>query len=135
MDIELFVVCDAATDTAGKLNILGAFDSIVVQAVPATHPQCSVVLRIRFARAEAGKHQIQISLIDADGKAVVPALDAKVNVAFRAAEQQSLATNLIMNLQRLQLKEAGEYSVGVAMDGRHERSIPLAVHLRPRRRN
>ena len=28
MNKEVFVLCDAATETVGKLNILGAFDNI-----------------------------------------------------------------------------------------------------------
>jgi hypothetical protein len=29
MNLELFALCDAATEAGGKLNLLGAFDAIV----------------------------------------------------------------------------------------------------------
>ena len=29
MNIEAFLLCDAATDSAGKLNVLGAFDQLL----------------------------------------------------------------------------------------------------------
>jgi len=59
MNIELFVLCDAATDQQGKLNILGAFDSLWAQKVPVSHPQCAVALRIRFSKIEEGEHNIK----------------------------------------------------------------------------
>lgn len=130
MDIEVLALCDAATDSMGKLNILGAFDSIVANSIPVVHPQCAVALRIRFSRAEEGEHKLAVNLINEDGKAIVPALDATINVAFRG-EEASVATNMIMNLQHLKLEKAGEYSIDVAIDGKHEKSVPLVVRLRP----
>ena len=41
MNIQVAVLCDAATDDNGKLNLLGAFDTIYTQQLPAVHPQCS----------------------------------------------------------------------------------------------
>ena len=128
MDIEVFVICDAATDSAGKLNVLGAFDSLLARSVPVVHPQCTVALRMRFARIEEGDHKIKISLVDADGRPVVPDLDAGMHIRFHGAES-SLAANMVMNLQRVQFKTAGEYSINLAVDGRFERAIPFAVRL------
>ncbi len=124
----MFVLCDAATDTAGKLNVLGAFDSLLARNLPVAHPQCAVALRVRFARVEEGEHKVKISITDADGHAVVPDLDTGMNVRFRSAEA-SLAANVILNLQRVQFKSAGDYSVNLSVDGRFERSIPLSVRL------
>ena len=134
MDIEILALCDAATDNGGKLNILGAFDSIVVNSVPAVHPQCSVALRIRFSRIEEGDHKLKINLVDEDGAEVIPGVDAAIKVTFQG-DESSLATNMVMNLQRLQLKKDGEYSIDLAIDGRHERSIPLLVRIRPGKTN
>ena len=134
MNVEMFLLCDAATDTAGKLNILGAFDSIMVGSFPAVHPQCAIALRIRFLRVEEGDHTVRISLIDADGHSIVPDLDASMNVKFGGPES-SLAANLIMNLQRLQFKKAGEYSIELTVDGRNEKSLPLMIRIRTAKTN
>ena len=134
MDIETFLLCDAATDSAGKLNILGAFDSIIATSMPAVHPQCSVAFRIRFARSEAGEHKVKISIVDEDGQPLVSDLETAVNIAFRGPET-SLAANLIMNLQRLQFKKLGEYSINAAVDGRHEKAIPLTIRVRQQKIN
>ena len=128
MDIEVFVLCDAATDSAGKLNVLGAFESLLARSVPVVHPQCAMALRMRFARIEEGDHEIKICLVEADGLPVVPDLRAGVHVKFHGQES-SLAANIVMNLQRVQFKTAGEYSINLAVDGRFERAIPLAVRL------
>ena len=48
MNIQVAVLCDAATDDNGKLNLLGAFDTIYTQQLPAIHPQCSIALRVTF---------------------------------------------------------------------------------------
>ena len=49
MNIQVAVLCDAATDDNGKLNLLGAFDTIYTQQLPAVHPQCSIALRVTFS--------------------------------------------------------------------------------------
>ena len=75
-----------------------------------------------------------INIVDEDGKSVVPELKAKINVRF-PADQHSIAPNMVMNLQRLKLETVGEYSVNLAIDGNHEKSIPLFVRLRPQQKN
>jgi len=42
MDVEIFALCDAATDSGGKLNILGAFDRVSTRQFPAVHPPCAL---------------------------------------------------------------------------------------------
>ncbi len=54
MDIQIAILCDAATDNNGKLNILGTFDTIYSAQLPATHPQCSIALRMTFSKGEEG---------------------------------------------------------------------------------
>ena len=55
MQIQLAVLCDAATDYAGKLNILGTFDTLITSQLPAIHPQCSIALRLTFQKQEEGR--------------------------------------------------------------------------------
>ena len=44
MNIEVFSLCDAATvDVAGKLNVLGAFDTIGTGSMPTVYPQCATL--------------------------------------------------------------------------------------------
>lgn len=126
MTIQVAVLCDAATDYHGKLNLLGTFDTIITQQLPATHPQCSVALRIAFNRIEEGSHKIKMNFVDDDGKLVMPSIDMPIDIAV-PADANFLVRNFIINIQQLKFERPGQYSVDIAMNGRHEMSIPLMV--------
>ncbi len=126
MDVQIAVLCDAATDYGGKLNLLGSFDTIVTHQLPAVHPQCSIALRIVFSRIEEGLHKVRINFVDEDGKSIMPSIDLAAEVAF-AAEGSFLSRNFIINIQHLKFDKTGQYAIDIAIDGRHETSIPLQV--------
>lgn len=130
MKVEMFVLCDAATEHMGKLNLLGTFDSIHARQVPAAHPFCAVAMRLRFERSERGDHRIRVNLIDADGQLVIPSLDANLQVRF-AEEAPSFAMNLILNLQGIRFVRFGEYSIDLIADGQPVASLPLFVRQMP----
>jgi hypothetical protein len=129
MNIEAFLLCDAATDSAGKLNVLGAFDSFYVNDVPAVHPHCAVVLRLRLERAEQGEHTITLHLIDADGQHVIQPLEGRLRVA--GTTSATATSNLILNLQGLQLKRFGEMAFHLQIDGKPVASLPLTIRKLP----
>jgi hypothetical protein len=130
MNIQIAVLCDAATDYNGKLNILGTFDTIITQQLPAVHPQCSVALRLSFNRIEEGSHKVKINFVDEDGRFVMPSIDMPVDVVI-PAELNFLVRNFVINIQQLKFEKPGQYSIDVAVDGRHETSIPLQVRHQP----
>lgn len=126
MNIELFVLCDAATDQHGKLNILGAFDNISVRAVPFRHPACSIVSRTRFKKSEEGEHQIKISIIDVDGNSIGPKPEGKITVQV-PDNLNSTTANLIINLQGLEFKQFGCYQIDFSIDGNIQATLPLNI--------
>ncbi len=127
MNIEVFSLCDAATvDVAGKLSVLGAFDTIWMANMPAVYPQCSIALRIRFQNMERGEHRVSVNFVDLDGKHLIPTADGKININF-PDDQRSGSANLVLNLQMLKLDNYGEYSIDLAVDGRNEASLPLFI--------
>ncbi len=130
MKIETFVLCDAATDCVGKLNILGTFDSIHARQVPAVHPQCSVAIRLRFDWIERGEHKIRVNMIDADGQLLIPPLDAGLQVRLPDTAS-SCAINLVLNLHSLKFPRFGEYSIDLLVDGAEAASLPLFVRQMP----
>ena len=129
MHVEVFSLCDAATADAGKLNMLGAFDTIWAAKMPAVHPQCAVVLRIKFSAIERGEHKILVNFVDADGRHIMPSAKGTININF-SGEQRCGSANLILNIQRLKFEKYGEYSIDLAIDGRSEASLPLLVKER-----
>jgi hypothetical protein len=134
MNIETFLLCDAATEFGGKLNVLGAFDTIFAKEFPAVHPLCAVALRLRFDRIEQGQHRVRLNFVDDDGNAVLPPLDASINIGMRA-EDPSICANLVLNIQGVKLEKAGIYSIDLGIDGRHEKSLPLFVKPVPKQAN
>lgn len=91
-----------------------------------THALCALAIKMRFERLEEGRKRIQISFVDTDGSAVMPTLDAGTDVHFPPGES-SVTACLVLQLQQLKLPNFGEYSIDLAVDGRHESSIPLFV--------
>ena len=131
MDIQVAALCDAATDTNGKLSILGTFDTIYTQQLPAVHPQCSIALRFVCTKIEEGPHKLKLNFVDEDGRLVVPSIDLPVEITF-PEEANFLSRNFVVNIQQLKFEKPGLYSIDIAIDGRHEGSIPLLVkHMRP----
>ena len=133
MEIEAFLLCDAATDTHGKLNILGAFDNIFVKQLPTKHPACAIAARIRFTRSEQGEHKIKINVVNQDGEKIVPTLDGKIGVRI-PDQTESIAVNLVLNLHQLQFKDTGRYSIDLALDDQHLASLPLNVRQPPQQK-
>jgi hypothetical protein len=130
MNVLVAVLCDAATDEHGKLNLLGAFDTICAPRFPAVHPQCTVALRLTFTTADEGAHRLQLTLMDADGRAVVPALEIAFDIAL--PEETHFATrNFIFHLQQITFPAPGLYAVDLAVDGQPLVSIPLQVRPLP----
>ncbi len=126
MNIEVFALCDAATEGDGKLNILGAFDTVASREEPVTIGHCSVAVRMRFKRIESGAHQVRLALVNADGRAVIPPFQTSMNIQVREPQESAVA-NLILNLQQVKLGPFGRYAVDLAVDGRQEGSLPFFV--------
>ncbi|MCK4752660.1 MAG: hypothetical protein KAS75_04375 [Planctomycetes bacterium] len=130
MNIEAFLLCDCATDTVGKLNILGAFDTLFAKKMPATHPSCTIATRVRFQRTQQGTHQINIKIIDQDGQSIAPKLEGSINVKV-AENADSASYNIILNIQRLKLENYGEYRIDLNIDNQHLASLPFYVKQPP----
>jgi hypothetical protein len=128
MEIQIAALCDAATDSMGKLNILGTFDTINAGQTPAIHPQCSIALRVIFQKIEEGAHKLKLAFVDEDGRPVMPSIDIPVEVAL-PEDATFVSRNFIINIQQLKFANPGPYAIDIAIDGRHEGSIPLLVKL------
>ena len=127
MKVEIFTLCDAATiDAGGKLNILGSFDRLNAKEAPMTHPQCALAIKLRFERVEEGQKRMRIAFIDSDGASVMPTLNATTQARF-GPNDSTASASLALVIQQLKLPAFAEYSIDLAVDDRHEASIPLLV--------
>lgn len=138
MNIQVAVLCDAATTENDKLSLLGAFDTIITPLLPtpqrpAVHPQCAVAVRVTFMPGDEGNHQLAINFINADGRSIMPNFP---QIPFEIALPEDLhfvTRNFTASIQQLQFPEAGLYSVDIRFDDVSRASIPLLVkHVPPR---
>lgn len=86
-------------------------------------------MRFRVTHIEQGEHAVKLVILDMDGGTIMD-VNGKMNI--KLAGGMSSAVNLIINFNNLELKEAGEYAIEVAVDGIQMSSSPLFVRLAQR---
>src|SRR5438093_8363705 len=116
MHIQVAVLCDAATDDNGKMNLLGAFDTIYTQQLPAVHPQCSIALRVTFFSGDEGKHNLQINFVDADGRSIMQNFPPMPIEVVLPDDIHFGTRNFIVNIQQLKFENPGLYSIDISLD-------------------
>ena len=131
MKLEIFSLCDAATDNQGKLNILGTFDQIYAAKMPVVHPACAIAMRLRFDKMEEGVHRVNLQLVNPDGKPVFRPMEGEVNPRM-AEDVESVAVNLILNFQHIKFDEYADYQITLAIDDVGMAVLPLRVREMPR---
>lgn len=127
MKVDFCAMADAAnTTSAGKLNLLGVFDRIGVQSLPAVHKQMALVLRLRVEYADAGEeHAVRLTLENPDGGKLVD-LEGATRVGDVEPGTFSHA-NQIFNLRDLRFREEGVHRFRVWLDGELAAEQPLSV--------
>ena len=127
MNIQVAVLCDAATSHNESLNLLGAFDTICAPQLPAIHPQCAVALRVTFMSGDEGAHKLTLNFINADGKSILPNFPIIPFDVKLPEDVHFITRTFVVNFLQLQFPEAGLYSVDVRFDGESRANIPLHV--------
>lgn len=131
MTTEMLTLCFAARPSPnGELNILGATDIIFVPQFPVA-VSCSLVAKLRFRKIEEGVKEILFSIIDSDGKPVQPAPPPQqMNIQIPPGASSASAA-IVVAIHNLQIPRAGEYEIGLAVNGRLEMTVPVFVRLPP----
>ncbi len=125
MVTEIFVMCDGANDSHGKLNILGAFDMIVADNFPFVHPHCAVAVRLRYAKTDEPEKKINVVLrSDADDD-VLASVDTVLKLG--ASLNPTSTGNLIIHINSLRFEKSGDYSIILQVDGLPAAITPLYV--------
>jgi len=135
MEIEIAAICDAATDHAGKLNMLGVFDRIEAP-LPIVIPRSSAIFRIRYQRSEATSHRITLSISSLDGTQLIPPLDNQVEFIPLSSDTDTAAVNMILNMNRLRIEKEGKYLAKLRIDNIEAVILPLYIRdLTPKEPN
>jgi hypothetical protein len=127
MEVTLALLADAANVTeSGKLNVLGAFDTVFSDQFPYQHPQMYCVVRLSAGPAEFGKEKkLEISVVDPDGK-VLGMLRGTATVPDPGSGRRA-SVEIMLRMGNVPFKEPGDYAVVVLVGGEEKWSIPLQV--------
>jgi len=135
MELDFAFLADAADVTMGKLFVMGgAFDTIHVPGFPAVHPMLAVVVRLLFKPHDLDrKHELEILLLDADGRQTASAKgDLNMPKAPGAPAGWKQAIILPLRFYNLPFKLAGHYSFEILADGQMLKAIPLRIIEAPK---
>lgn len=120
MVTEVFVMCDGANDSHGKLNVLGAFDMIVAHEFPFIHPHCTLAVRLRHDATENPEIRVMFIIQGASGEPNLASIDTTVK--HFATDNPTSASNIIVNMNSLRFEKPGDYAVILQVDG-----LPVAI--------
>jgi len=132
MNVELFTLCDAATVSGGKLNVLGSFDSIWARAFPCNHSMCAIACKVRFDASEEGKHVFDLSFSDPDMRPVIDPIHSEFDI--KVGDRLSLVHVWIHHFVGFRFEQPGEYYFELRVDGQQGSRVPLWVaQMNPRK--
>ena len=125
MKVELFTFCDFAQENGGKLTVVGTFDTIISRNFPCTHPQLSVVIRLRFDLWEFANHSFRIESHDLDGEVGVEPI--RGNVEVQGAGNATAVSHLVFTISNLHCKKSGILNFVLFVDEKEIMSLPLYI--------
>jgi hypothetical protein len=130
VDINILLLADfASTDTAGKLNIIGAFNSIQSAKFPLIYPQFFLVVRLVAGLGEFDEERtLRIEFLDQDGTKMgdLPPIRFKVPPPKAGMLGEHTA---ILGFQGLPFPKPGRYEFRVYVDRDQKGSTPLDIAL------
>ena len=130
MILDFAFICDYA-EVAGKINAMGiGFDTIYAPKIPCKHPHFFLVIQLRASMVEAGEKDMEVHLIDEDGKDIMPALRGKMTVQSPVSGAESLC-RIAMAFNSVEFPRYGAYSLHTEIDGHEVVRIPLKVSQPP----
>jgi hypothetical protein len=130
MNVDFAFICDYA-EVARKINALGiGFDTIYTPNVPAKHPSFFLVIQLRANVVEAGEKNLEVHLIDEDGKDIIPTLKGKFSIPKPVTGTESIG-RIAMQFANVEFPKYGLYSLHAVVDGHEMVRVPLKVSPPP----
>ncbi len=126
--MTLALLCDAANvSEEGKLNILGAFDTISAASFPAVHPMMRLVLRISASPAEVDRERhLTVRVLTADGEAIGE-FNGDFVVPKPPLPGRSTGIQMIIDFPNTSYEQAGQYAFHILIDEDEKGAIPLTL--------
>jgi hypothetical protein len=130
MNLDFAFICDYA-EVTGKINALGiGFDTIYAPKIPAKHPHFYMVIQLRANTVESGEKNLEVRLIDDDGKDVMPAIKGKFTIPRPPTGTESIG-RIAIEFNNVEFAHYGAYSLHAVIEGQDMVSIPLKVSPAP----
>lgn len=125
MHAEIVTLCHSAIEQNGQISILAAFNTINVIELPHKFPPFTLACRLRFDPAEAGQHQLKVTVADTDGRIL-----GQMMVAFQLLQtlfNPSATMNLVFPISGMELRHTGEHTIDLILDGHPPVRSPFYV--------
>ena len=123
--VEMFTLCEGATEQEGRLSLVGTYESISAACFPCVVPQITVVLRVRFWPHEGCLHAFRLVLTSPDGNPLGVMLETMAALQS-SHDHRSTACNLIARLQNMEIEAPGEHTFDFYVDDRLEGRLPVS---------
>ena len=121
-----FVCQEAGQDSQGRLDARGIYQDLYAPGFPARQEHMVLVAVLEWDRADHGRHQFRMDLLDPDGQEALT-LSGHTDVDAREGEHPPARTQLVMPLENVVFKRPGAYRLRVRVKGRDLRGP--ALHL------
>lgn len=130
MHISFAVFADAANlSQEGKLNVLGIFDALQVQALPSLHPRTHFVVRVKGTGADVGTHQLTFHWTNPhDSELWTSAGELQVEGGASPGMELDLPIIAVVDLP---LDTTGRYTMRIDLDGEPVQQVNLFVNGPP----
>jgi hypothetical protein len=125
MKPEIFTFCDFAQESGGKLTVVGTFDTVIARTFPCTHPQLSVVIRLRFTIGEFTSHSFRIESRDLNSETCIAPVTGSINV--KGVGNATAVSHLVFGINNLRFNSPGVINFTLYIDDREIASIPLYI--------
>jgi hypothetical protein len=126
MKVDIFCICDfAQPGEQGKLNIIGIFDSLIAENLPAIHGLFAIAIKLRVNDvSEISQKKFKISFLAPDKTPIAPDIESVISTPLNPNVSQ---TNIqfVALIPHLNLPQFGEYSVVLQIDEQRVASTHL----------
>ena len=131
MEVNFAFLCDYADQSGGKMTAVGiGFDTIFAPKVPCRHSSFFLVIQLRANVVEAGEKNLEVRLIDEDGKDIIPTLKRKFDIPKPATGTESIG-RIAMQFHNVEFPRYGSYSLHAVVEGLEMVRVPLKVNPPP----
>jgi len=126
--VPFAVIADSANvSREGKLNILGIFQNIGANVVPATHPLFSLVVTFQGERGDANtEHPVKIQLVSADGDIMID-IGATLKFSLPPTGEHSVSAHQIFQFANVSFPRFGTYDLNIFVHAEVRKSVSLNV--------